>query len=189
MEKSKFGFKYWTNVVAIVLGIISFFMLFLPSMRTEITATGQEVGVYNGFQTMFGYTEKGTQIMGFSFINFLGSLFIVLGVIVSAVNFLLPNLFKDKKVVVNVVAIALFVVGGIITFGTLTGVVLLGNKWALFTNTIGEGPIIEGILALLSAASLGVSIYAWNTPEEMNKKIEEAIMEKIAKDAEESDAE
>ena len=23
MEKSKFGFKYWTNVVAIVLGIIS----------------------------------------------------------------------------------------------------------------------------------------------------------------------
>lgn len=185
MKKNKMGLKYWLSLVAVMLGIIAFFMLFLPAMSTEIKGSDKVQGVYNGFHTAFGYNEKGTQIIGFSFVNFLGVLCIVLGVLIALVNFIAPNLFKGKaQTVVTVICAALFCAGGIIAFSTVLNVALLGPKWSMLENSLREGAIIQGILAMAAGLCAFVSIYAWDSHEEMSKKIEEAIVEKAEQDAE-----
>ena len=158
MDKKKL--VYWLNILGLVLSVVSVFMLFLPSMQVTISETGKEVGLYNGFQTMFGYVEKtyggvDKTVLGFSAMNFISGMLILLGVIVMFTNVFMPSLGGNKgKLIRSIVAIALLIVGGILAMFSVAFVVTVGDKWIILTKTLREGPILQGVIAILAGASV-----------------------------------
>lgn len=152
MNKNKIA--YWLNLIGFVLSIISVFMLFLPAMRVTIRAGGSQVGVYNGFQTMFGFTETTvggvqTNIIGFSFANLAYLLLLLSGIGVWVYSFFTPSNIK-----LNLITAVLLVAGGTLAFFTVQFVVTTsGADWSALDKTLREGPILLGIIAILSGLS------------------------------------
>ena len=165
MNKTKVA--SWLDAMGFVVGIIGVFMLFLPAMRVTISSTGSQVGVYNGFQTAFGYTETTvggvkTNIIGFSFLNFLSILLIVLGLGFWLYNFLNANIIR------NIIISVLLTAGGILAFFTVQFVVTSsGANWTILSKALREGPILLGALAIVSA---GCSLASGILSSKANKK-------------------
>ncbi len=162
MENKKLGF--WFNIIGLVLAIISVFLMFLPAMRVAITSTNVEKGLYNAFQTMFGYNESNrgvsVNIIGFSFMNCLGGILILLGIVIMVINVAKPNWGgKVGAIIRKAVAGALLVIGGIFAFLTVQFVVTTnGADWDLFTKSLSEWSILRGIVTILSGFSAIASI-------------------------------
>jgi hypothetical protein len=70
-------------------------------------------------------------------------------------NVFMPTLGGNKgKLIRSIVAIALLIVGGILAMFSVAFVVTVGDKWIILTKTLREGPILQGVIAILAGASV-----------------------------------
>jgi hypothetical protein len=151
MENKKLTLGYWLSIIGIVLGVLSIGMMFLPAMKTDVKSTDLNVGLYNTFELTFGKSEKGVEIMGFSFLNFMTILIIGLGVVMLILSALKVRVFgKKSEIVLPAVASLLLIVGGILATFAIEFAVLVGSKWVLLSNSLREAPILTGIIAIVS---------------------------------------
>ena len=162
MNKKKLS--SWLNIIGLIIAVVSVFVMFLPAMRVTVIGSNVEQGLYNAFQTMFGAEEANVNgvyvhVMEFSIMNFIGGLLILLGIAVMVINVTKPMLGGAKIAVVRkLVAGALLVAGGILAFFTVEFVVTNGFQWPLLNKSICEGPIIQGIIAILSGLCVITSV-------------------------------
>ncbi|MBQ8405447.1 MAG: hypothetical protein IJX09_02240 [Clostridia bacterium] len=157
-------------VIAAALGVIAIIMFFLPAITIKV---GDEVVNYNGWQAIFGLTEKkdvlGSEVtleyLTFSFMNLLTLILVAAGIVLCVLSFL----GKGNKFFAFI-AIACFIVAGVFFFltvqfafaGSAYATNLLGQElsqaeakkgWAL-----GAGPIVGGILSILAGLVVSVPV-------------------------------
>ena len=160
MAKKKSKVMQWLPLVAILLGVVSVVMLFLPAVVRKDTDLE-----FSGWQTAFGYTDADSYVkvnfLNFSFILFIGVLAVIAGVVCSLLQVAMPkgNLFA-------LIATACFVVFAVCCFlqvvflapgslYTLDGYISAEKAKEGFE--LGIGSIIGGITGLCSAGVCAVS--------------------------------
>ncbi len=162
MDKKKLSF--WLNLIALVMAIVSVFVMFLPAMRVTMVGSNAEKGLYNAFQTMFGAEEANingvkVNVIDFSVMNFIGGLLILLGIAVMVINVVKPTLGGAKGIIIRkIIAGVLLIAGGVFAFFTVEFVVTNGYQWLGLNKEICEGPIVQGIIAILSGLCAVASI-------------------------------
>ncbi len=154
MEERKLNWQTILKIVATVLSVISVFMLFLPAMSVTIAegiVEGKEVALYNGFALVFGYQKDGVSELGFSGLNFLSFVLIVLGVVACVLDIAKVRILgKKSSVILCIVAGSMLVVGGILaTFAVEFAVTVSGN-WSLLIKNLTYGPVMQGIVAIVA---------------------------------------
>ena len=149
MENQKATMKFWLSIISVVLGVMALTMMFLPAMSTTITKTGEEVGLYNVFQLMFGKQEKGITVIEFSILNCISLLLIIVAVVLAILNFIKSKEDGDQQVI-YIISAVFFVVGGILSVFAINFAVFVGDKWSIFTNTLREAPILVGAISCIA---------------------------------------
>lgn len=144
MDLSKLGLA-----VALLFGIVSVCMLFLPSVIWSDAN-------YSGFQTMFGCeTEKvfgaSVEIFAFSFMNLLTLILAVVGILLSAFNLVSNNSNK----LFAFIGAAAFVVSAVFFFLTPSfsiPMILGSSVQGSVELSLGIGSILGGVFSALAAA-------------------------------------
>ncbi|MEG2015333.1 MAG: hypothetical protein RR086_06325 [Clostridia bacterium] len=151
-------------LVAVVLGVAAFCMMFLPCVEV-VSKNGDLIKAFSGSNIAFGLSETETLIvsvtsktLGFGFLALLGFVFPLLG---GASLF-----FAKKNKIFTFVSMALFAVGALLIFlmttwfasGLITengeGFIAVGGIYKaneLVLHRLGVGAIIGGILSILGA--------------------------------------
>ena len=165
------------NLVAVILGIVAVVLFaVLPMVKTTIGDEGnQMVGLYKGFSmifggtvssdvtttiTAFGKTTTSTDVVeiedvALNTMAFVSFLLVVLGIVATLVTTFVKSFSKNK--LFTLVAGALILVGGILMF-TVKGSAITALDAANASKyfTLGIGPIVAGILAIVSGAAVAV---------------------------------
>ena len=156
---AKKGPKYYIpGGIALVFGIAAFCMMFLTAVTYSANLLVTDVSYsYTGMQLAFGYTETvgegsiletTTTILNFNFMAFLAFLLPIVGGILA--------LLFQNGLITKIVTTACFVVGAVFLF-SMVGFATIGmaefqqNVVAEMTASLGIGPIIGAILAILGA--------------------------------------
>ena len=149
-------------VMAIVLGIISISMMFLPAVGVTDTKT-----TYTGWQTAFGYTQEGifgdAIIFNFSLILFIGFVLMVSAVVFAIFQAITPknNSFAFLAVLCFVLATACwFLQIQFLSVGdgfTLGGI--LNPDLAKDAMQLGIGAILGGITSACGAVACALPIF------------------------------
>ncbi len=162
MKKFKLDLTTIIALAAAVLGLITLFLMFAPSVAIKETSI-----TYSGAQTMFGYSESMTDLLGvvhtqpvfaFSFMNFFTYLLLLVGIV-----FAVLSAFFNCKYIAPVAAVC-FLLAGIFYFLAVpfcAPAVPEGTP-AEYVNelkksyTLGAGAIVSGVFSILSAIATGV---------------------------------
>lgn len=166
MAKKKINYLI-PGILALVLGIAAFCMMFLPAVN--FTAAGTTTEGWTGAQIAFGYKEDVPLIGEVTILNF--NFTALLAFALPLVGGILALFFKNG-LIGKIVTTALFVIGAVLLFSFVAysgaGRVSLeeGNILeqavnsflsALYdgidsTKSLAAGPIVGGILAVIGAA-------------------------------------
>ena len=160
-------FVKWFDLCAAALALIALLLMFAPAIAYK--DPDASLSTFNGFQTIFGYSESNTvggstvttYYIDFSFMNFLTFIFTVAAIVLLVLN----NFGKGFKFL-NLVAAGLLLVAGVFFFLTLAftiahraeayGIVTYGidkSDWHL-----GVGAILSGVFAILGACVSGCKL-------------------------------
>lgn len=157
-KKSKKGFEFGKILYAIgvVLGVVALCMLFVDAVKLADVKTSLGTvkldGSFSGASVAFGYAYEGTAVLKFSFLGFLPFLLTIGGVVLTLVR-----MFAKKSTkILDYVAIAVFVVAGVLFFIMPSFMVFADNLVAKIVSapeyTLAVGSIIAGICSLLAGA-------------------------------------
>lgn len=154
MAKKKSNLNAILPFVAVVLGVVAVFMLFLDCLKyggKDSTAT------FTGFQSIFGYTSKdkllgttvSTKLLSFSFLGLIALLAVVLGCVFSVVP---VKLGKLLSVICFVIAAVLFFV--------FKSTVVLPEKTLLSKEyfTVLAPVYVAAVCSLLAALTNGYTL-------------------------------
>ncbi len=161
-KKSKKNLKY-LDLGIVALAVIALIMIFLP-------AVGAEEDAWNGLKVVFGYKEETkiltstvtTEILGFSFMNLLTYIFVILAAVCAGMN------FKKKGNKLLLLSVLFSLLAGAFFLLTKNFVVLndslvkvyeaLGTTFAKEAE-LGAGPIIGAICMFLAAIVGGAKVF------------------------------
>ena len=136
---------------AAVLGLVALFLIFAPALNVSTSLT---VSTYTGTQVVFGLEDY----FAFSFMNLLTYLLLLGGIVLVVLK-----LVGLKSKLFDLLGAALLIAAGVLFFITV-GFTILTDGYASIvalagaTKSLAAGPIVAGILSLLSGA--GVLCYA-----------------------------
>ena len=145
------------HIIAFVLGVAALAMLFLSVVKNpDTTVLGKTIKgeTLTGLQVAFGYSENKIKCLEFSFMALLPWVLVLGGVVLSLLNVL----SKKGSKLFSFIAIALFVVAGVLFFlmpnfmvfaESISGVVLENLTWKL-----AVGSIVAAVCSLLSGVIL-----------------------------------
>ena len=164
MAKSKLGLGKILMGVAALLGIVAIVMMFAPHLSEaegKITYSGMDV-TFGHSETQLGITLK---IFNFSFINLLAYILVLVGVV-----FTVLAMFGKLGKISSFVAMAAFVVGGILFFlviqGTSPNVGEASGELAdkiieeiKKTFSLGIGAIMAGIASILAGVATALATF------------------------------
>ena len=158
MAKKKSGFNLGKilYLIAAVLGVVSIVMMFVDTVKipdTDLGVLGTVEGEgYSGMKIAFGYKEDDVAVFGFSFMALLPYLLALAGVVLSAVNMLA----KKSNKILDLVAVVVFVVAGVLFFIMPNFMVfadtITGKIAAEIDYKITIGAIVSAITAIASGA-------------------------------------
>ena len=168
MAKSKFGLGKIFLAVAALLGVVAIIMMFAP----HISAADGDL-TYSGMQVTFGYTKTtevlgskiSTKILNFSFLNLLAYILVLAGVV-----FVVLAMLGKLGRLASFVAMAAFVVGGVLFFlvlnmtapnvGEATGDVADALIKAFKDPfSLGIGAILAGVASILAGVSTALATF------------------------------
>ena len=141
--------------LALVLGVVAVAMLFVTAVKTpDTTVLGATVkgNTVSGMQLAFGYAEDEVARLGFSFMGLLPWILVLAGVVVTLLN----TLGKKGSALFDFVAIATFIVAGVLFFLTPNFMVFAdtipGNLLKAMDWKLAVGSIVAAITSLLAGA-------------------------------------
>ena len=149
-------------VIAIVLGVISIIMMFLPAVGIKGTET-----TYTGWQTAFGYTEEtmiaDVPVFNFSLVLFIGFVLMLAGVVLAVFQAVSPKgkFFALLAVVCFVVAVLcwFFQIQFLSVGDGFTAGGILNPDIAKDNMQLGIGAILGGITSTLGAVACALPIF------------------------------
>lgn len=137
-----------------LLAVVAFFLMFAPALKNGSTT-------YEGVKVLFGekVTALGITIETKGAIgSFIGYLLVLLGGICAVV---ISFIMKDEKMakIITLAAAALILVGAILVFCEKAMYYSANNVEVSGTDytKLAAGPIVAGIMAIISAGALAVS--------------------------------
>lgn len=137
-------FSWGITILATVLGVIAFFMIFVDAIKFD----GNLVqGSYSGLQVALGYKLNTISIFEASAGIVLAFGFPLLGGCVALIG--------KGNIIVTCLAAAMMLTGGVLAFC----IVQLLNCNAVGHPSLAAGPIASGILSILGAATAGFSVF------------------------------
>lgn len=143
-------------IVATVLGLISIFLIFAPAVT--ISAGKYSIGDFSGVDAIFGYKIGDYSVLGFSFMNFLTYLILILaealGSIYVLARFNIIKGLESKFKVVSIILAVFFLVIGIFMFLTVQFLSISGKDGL----GLGAGAITGGIICLLASVAYVANI-------------------------------
>ena len=157
MAKKKSGLNLGKilYLVAAALGVVAVVMMFVDTIKipdTKILGETIEGEGFSGLKVAFGYKEEDMAIFKFSFMGLLPYVFVIAGAVLAVVN----AVAKKNNKILDYVAIALFVVSGVLFFCMPNFVVfadtLAGKVAAEFDYELAVGAIVSAISAVASGA-------------------------------------
>ncbi len=158
-KNSIFTLKNILYSASVLLAVVAFCMLAVNAFSVTQSATilGQTVEnttVYTGVQAVFGKENA----LAFSFMNLLSYIFVFAGVVLALLRVF--GVLKSK--IFDYVIVALFVVAAVFFFLTIQFVVWDADLKSVLdlaksTYALGAGPIVAGILSILSAGCVAVA--------------------------------
>ncbi len=142
--------------VPIVLSIVAICMLFVTALSYNYTVpiAGEQNFGFTGVEAVFGKEN----FLAFSFMNLLSYIFVLVAAIFAVLR--LFGVLKSK--LFDYVIVALFVVAAIFFFLNVQFVVWTESVKTVINTfdvkfVLGAGPIVAGVLSLVSAASVAVA--------------------------------
>ena len=148
----------FAGLISLVLGVVAFIlMMATPAVIQPLIGDTQTV--YAGTTAIFGKTEStilGDVVTKPSALALIGWILLLVAMIIVALGVILP-LLKVKALekfsgILDIVALACFVVGGIFMF-LVVPTFYAANEWDVADNTqIGAGWVIGGIVAIVAGA-------------------------------------
>lgn len=161
-KKKGIDLKLILSGLAVLLGLVAFFMLFAPAIKYTVKVGSlSNSTTYKGTQIVFGYTAKADTIVGsiegevfkFSFMNLLPYILVLAGIVFSVLSALgkLGSLSK-------IIAAACFVVAGVLFFMAITFTAYASDNADVVKSfkencSLQAGPIVAGILSILAGVS------------------------------------
>lgn len=149
-------------VAAALLAVVAFCMMFVPAVQRVSSISDKLIISYTGAQVTFGYTEPNTDaaILGFSFMNFVPYLLLLVGIAFSVLS-VLGKLGK----IAPIVSAACFLVAGILFFLAPQMMVYATDSKDLADGlkeglSLGAGAIVAGIMSILSALASAALLFA-----------------------------
>ena len=158
MAKKKSGLDLGKILYAIaaVLGLVAVAMLFVravsvPDVETVVGTVETDAG-YTGLQAIFGTSEEDVKILTFSFMALVPVLLVLAGIVLSA----LQAAAKKTNKILDFVAVACFVVAGVLYFIMPSFLVFADNivakALAEIEYTLGAGSIVAAISSIVAGA-------------------------------------
>ena len=148
----------FAGLISLVLGVVAFIlMMATPAVIQPLVGDTQTV--YAGTTAIFGKTEStilGDVVTKPSVLALIGWILLLVAMIIVALGVILP-LLKVKALekfsgILDIVALACFVVGGIFMF-LVVPTFYAANEWDVGDKTqIGAGWVIGGIIAIAAGA-------------------------------------
>ena len=142
---------------ALLLGLIALIMIFVNNVNIVGAYSGEVHYAGSGLWAVFGHTtDNNISVFSFSVMNLITYLLVIAGMVLIGLK--MGKVLKSK--VVDLVAIGLFVVGGIFfflvpAFAISSYANALGS---LVSLKLGVGAIVAGVLSLVSAIGLIVNL-------------------------------
>lgn len=158
MAKKKSNVGKLLSLIAAVLGIVAFVMMFVDTIKvpdTDLGALGTVEGEgYSGLKVAFGYKEDSVAIFKFSIMGLLPYLLTLTAVVLTLVN----TFAKKNNKIFDFVSLVAFVVAGVMFFFMPNFVVcadtIIGKIAAEIDYKLAVGAIVSAISAIISGAVL-----------------------------------
>ena len=143
-KQHKLYFSWGITILATVLGVIAFFMIFVDAIKFN----GKLVqGNYSGLQVALGYKINTISV-------FEASAGIILAFALPLLGACVALMGKGNNIVTCLAAL-MMLTGGVLAFCTVE----LLHYNAVGTPSLAAGPIAAGILSILGAATAGFSVF------------------------------
>ncbi len=136
-----------------LLAIVAFFMMFANAIKYDNGIAG--IAYRSGTDVLFGCKEGLIQYEG-AVGSFIGYLLVLIGGICAVV---ISFIMKDEKMakIITLAAAALILVGAILVFCEKAMFYGANNVEAPSNASLAAGPVVAGIMAIISAGALAVS--------------------------------
>ena len=158
MAKKKSNVGKLLSLIAAVLGIVAFVMMFVDTIKvpdTDLGALGTVEGEgYSGLKVAFGYKEDSVAIFKFSIMGLLPYLLTLTAVVLTLVN----AFSKKQNKMFDLVSAGALIVAGVLFFVMPNFVVcadtIVGKIAAEIDYKLAVGAIVSAISAIISGALL-----------------------------------
>ncbi len=138
-----------------IFGVLLFTALTIAMGFVANVKLGDNVS-YTGFQVVFGYSEKlgpiSSEILKFSFMALLAYLLPLAG-------FVLALIFNKGSMLINAIAILLFIGGGILLFLMPNFVVQSVDTGDILKYSLGAGAIVAAISSIIAGLILAAKTF------------------------------
>lgn len=152
MSKKKSGVNLWYCTAA-VLALVAILMMFVTNINIVGKLSNEVHYACNGLQTVFGYKDGNLEVYSFSFMNLLAYLLVIAGLVLVLLK--LANASNSN--IVDILAICVLLVGGVLFF-LMPSLAVCPYASSLVTLQLGIGAIIGGVLAILGAVVVALKL-------------------------------
>ena len=147
----------FSGLISLVLAVVAFILMMASD--AVIQSSGSLQVVYGGTKVIFGHGSEGLldPTVKLAPLALLAWIFILVGMIIVACGVILPllkiNALEKFAGILNLVALVLFVLGGIFMFIVVPNL-WAANEWGDVPDNakIGAGWVIGGIIAIVAGA-------------------------------------
>lgn len=160
-KKIKSNSRKFLGLIASILGIIAFCMIFIETIKvpdTKVLGNVIEREGYTGLKVVFGFKSDDVAVFGFSFMALLAYLLMILGVVLSIFSYRT----KKSNKVFDFIAVFSFVVAGVLCFlmpGFVVGADTLAGKLVdEIDYTLAIGAIVSATASIFAAICMSVKV-------------------------------
>ena len=153
-KRRKKDYLYSYGIFGVLLfTVLTVGMAFVENVVTSVPVIGTEIGSYTGFQVIFGYNVENTEL---AVLNF--SIGALIAYLLPIAGFVLALIANKGSMLINGLAILLFIAGAVMLF-LMPNFVVTASGTSIFDRSLAVGAIIAAISSILAALVLAAKTF------------------------------